>query len=616
MPSTSSSSNTTIVVFSSSAPSSSPVLWTVAGSSYSLLRIAAVLLVFSITGVALRRAYLHRLSMKRLSATRRLKQEQLAQQVAAVRAEDGRELTLLSEQERRILSLSACELVAAVQKAELSSHDVLLALIRQALRVHDRCNVITEACFASALSHSRELDAAQAAGQPLGPLHGLPVSVKDSVGVAGLDCTLGVCRYAGQPWPADCLLVRLLRSRGAQLYVKSNIPQTLISFECCNPLFGVSTHLQSAEHTPGGSSGGEVTLIAGGGSVLGIGTDIGGSLRIPAHFSGTYALKPTSRRVSMQGFRASVPGQEGIAAAAGPMAMRVDDLVLLMRELLVDEAWQADSELVPLPLDMKAVQATGKLRIGYYVDDGFVPPSPPCARAVTETVAALQAAGHTLVPFSPPRMTDCISLYYALMAADGARTMTDQLKGEQREGYVTALATAVNIPGWVKRIIAAVLRGVLKEPVAAQLLLAARPVTVNALWKLQAARKAYRQEFFSQYREQRLDALLSPCHVLPAVKHGEYKKVSFSCSFTMAYNLLDAPAGVCPVSRVRADERWTGEPRHLLEKEARRCYDPAQTAGMPVGVQVAAAPYADETVLRVMKEIERLKPWTRSAVEF
>ena len=121
-------------------------------------------------------------------------------------------------------------------------------------------------------------------GNGLGPLHGLPISLKDSAGVAGLDCTLGVARYAGQEWREDCLLVRLLRRRGAVLYCKTNVPQTPILFECSNPLFGVTRHLRSAAFTVGGSSGGEAALVAGGGSVLGIGTDMGGSLRIPAHY--------------------------------------------------------------------------------------------------------------------------------------------------------------------------------------------------------------------------------------------------------------------------------------------------------------------------------------------
>ena len=558
--------------------------------------------------------------MSRLQSVKRSKQEQRDEQIAAVRAEEPAELTLQSDSERRILALSAVQLVEKLRSSELSSRAVLLAFIRQTLRVHNRCNILSEPNFINALQHSATLDALQKQkSSTLGPLHGLPISLKDSVGVRGLDCTLGLTRYADQPWSDDCLIVRILRAKGAQLFVKTNIPQTLISFECCNPLFGVSTHLQSAQHTCGGSSGGEAALLAGGGSVLGIGTDIGGSVRIPAHFSGNYALKCTSKRLSTQGFRAAVPGQEAIPGVAGPMAMCVDDLVLLLRELLVEEAWRSDSELVPLPFDEAAVNKTGPLRVGWYIDDGFVPPSPACARAVSETVAALEAAGHTCVPFVPPRVTDCIALYYSLMSADGARTMTDQLAGEQWEGYVKSLVTAVRIPGVVKDIVAAVLRRFVHDPTAAQIFAAARVRSVNETWKLQAARKAYKAEFFAAFQQQQLDVIVCPAHVLPAVKHGQYQAVSFTCSFTMLYNVLDAPAGVCPVTTVRSTDTYTSQhppPTNLLDKAARKCYDPTESAGLPVGVQIAGAPYQDELVLRAMKEIEKCIPWQRPVVEF
>ena len=613
------SSTASIVLSSSSPPSYLSYLSSFASSSSPLLRLAALLVLFSLTGAAVRRLLLLRSIMSRLQAVKQRKEQQLARQVAAVRAADDRELTLLSDGERRILSLSAGELLEKLRGRQLTARSVLLALIRQTLRLQSKCNILSEPNFSSALQQAEQLDGPQQQS-PLPPLHGLPISLKDSVGVQGLDCTLGLTRFADQPWSEDSLIVRILRAKGAQLYVKSNVPQTLISFECCNPLFGVSSHLQSAQHTCGGSSGGEAVLLAGGGSVLGIGTDIGGSVRIPAHFSGCYALKCTSKRLSTKGFRATVPGQEAIPGVAGPMAMRVDDLVLLLKELLVEEAWQHDSDLVPLPLDMAAVNKTGSLRVGYYVDDGFIPPSPACARAVTETVAALEAAGHTVVPFTPPRMADCIALYYALMSADGAHTITDQLKGERWESYVRSLVTAVRIPDVVKDLIAYVLRAFAHDPIAAQIFAAARGRSVTDTWKLHAARKAYKADFFAAFRRQQLDVIVCPAHVLPAIKHGQYKDISFTCSFTMLYNVLDAPAGVCPVTTVQpALDAYTAQhppARSLLERAARKCYDPNESAGLPVGVQIAAAPYQDELVLRAMREIEKVRPWQRPVVEF
>ena len=601
------SSTTITSYFPSSSSSTNPLI--------TRFRLLTLLLFLSLYG--LRRYLQHRTTTRTLASVQRTKAQQRAQEEAAVHAEDPRDLLLVSPLERDILSHTATSLLAALRSGRFASRDVAVAFIRQTLRLQHRVNLLSEPCFAAAISRSRQLDAeyASSTAHSTGALHGLPISLKDSVGVAGLDCTLGVARYAGHPWSDDSLVVRLLRRQGALVYCKTNVPQTLISFECSNPLFGVTRHLLSPAHTAGGSSGGEAALIAGGGSVLGLGTDIGGSVRIPAHFSGTYALKPTSRRISLLGFRPSVPGQEAVPGVAGPMAMTVDDLVLLMQHLLVDDAWTADPDVIPLPLHLPTIHSTSPLRVGYYTDDGFVTPSPACVRAVEETVAALRAAGHTCVAFTPPRVVDAVSLFYALLSADGGRTMTEQLVGERREAYVTAMQSAINIPGPLKSLIAAVIRTVLRDPIAAQVFDAARPASVNAAWKLQAARKAYKGEFYQGWHEMGLDVVVCPAHVLPATRHGEYKKISFTACYTLLYNLLDAPAGVCPVTVVRETDVWGGVGKGLLEKAARQCYDPKGSAGFPVGVQVVGAPYRDEVVLRAMKEVERLVPWKRTALD-
>ena len=606
-------SNATLVVVTTTSSYLAPA------STLSTTRFRLYTLLFLLSLYGLRRYFLHRSMSSRLHSFQQLKQRQRDDQIAAVHSEDTRDLSLISPLERDILSHSATSLLAALRAGRFTARDVALAFIRQTLRLHQRVNLLSETAFQPALSHSRELDAAYKADPThVGPLHGLPISLKDSIGVAGLDCTLGVGNYVGQEWREDALLVRLLRAKGAQVYCKTNVPQTLLSFECSNPLFGVTSHLLSPAHTAGGSSGGEAALIAGGGSVLGLGTDIGGSVRIPAHFSGVYALKPTARRLSPQGFRPGVPGQEAVPGVVGPMGNSVDDLTLLCRELMVKEAWDGDRDLVPLPLDETVVAGKGKLRVGYYLEDGVVPPSPPCRRAVLETVEALRAAGHECVEWKPPRVVDAVALFYALLAADGGRTCVDQLVGERREGYVTAMLSAINMPGALKSLIAWALRRVMGDAVAADVFNAARPCDVNTLWKLQAKRKAYKTEFFQQWKAAGLDVVVCPAHALPATKHGEYKKVSFTACYTFLYNVLDAPAGVCPVTVVKEGDVWgveEGQRIGMLEKAARGVYDVKASAGFPIGVQVVAAPFQDELVLRVMKEVEQRLPWKRPSLD-
>ncbi len=450
----------------------------------------------------------------------------------------------------------------------------------------------------------------RASKQPLGRLHGLPITLKDSVNVAGLDTTLGLCRFAGQPATADALIVRLLRAQGALFHAKSNIPQTLLSFECVNPLHGRTTNPFNINLTPGGSSGGESAMLATGSSLVGIGTDIGGSVRIPAHFSGNTALKPTARRLSLLGFRPSVPGQEAIPAVAGPMAQRVEDLSLLLRELWTEEAWAQDHDLVPVPFDEAEVKNQGKLNVGYYLDDGFVAASPACARAVQESVDALRKAGHTVSEFKPPRVMDAIALYYALITSDRAATLARQLEGEVWEDYCSTLITGVRLPAQLKSLVASLLRNVLKEPKAAAIAGASRERTVAELWALQYERKKLRQDWFDSWKDakgQKFDVILTPVHVLPAVPHHTFKKISFTCSYTLLFNVLDLPAGVLPVTTVdAARDAYTTAPTSLLDKTARGCYKLSEQHGLPLGVQVVGLPFKDETVLRAMRVLEGL----------
>jgi Asp-tRNA(Asn)/Glu-tRNA(Gln) amidotransferase A subunit family amidase len=349
------------------------------------------------------------------------------------------------------------------------------------------------------------------------------------------------------------------------------------------------------------------------------GTDIGGSVRIPAHFSGNTALKPTARRLSLQGFRASVPGQEAIPAVAGPMAQRTEDLILLLRELWVQEAWDRDCDLVPVPFNEQECNNKGKLKVGYYIDDGFVSASPACQRAVLEAVEALRNDGHTVTEFNPPRVLDCIAMYYALITSDNATTLANQLNGEVWEDYAARLIQGVRLPSKMKQFVAYMLTRVWKEKKAAAITRASRERTVAELWALQSERKKLRQDWFDAWKSQgNFDVILTPVHVLPAVPHGSFKNISFTCSYTLLFNVLDLPAGVLPITTVdqQRDAYPAGsQPTSLLDKAARACYQLTEQHGLPLGVQVVGQPFKDETVLRAMSIIEGLVRFRQPKVQ-
>jgi hypothetical protein len=237
-------------------------------------------------------------------------------------------------------SWSAVDLAAAVQQGKLSAVGTLLSFARRAFRAHTDYNCITETMLAAAYAQTVEIDALPAARRRAMSLCGVPVSLKDTLFYEGVDATNGLAALVGQPATEHALIVRLMMQAGAVPFVKSNIPQTLMSFECVNPLHGRSVNPYNKQYTCGGSSGGEGVLLATQSSALGIGTDIGGSIRIPSHFCGIFGLKPTARRFSSYGFRKSpaAAGQQNILACGGPMGRSVDDLAAVARLWLQPEA--------------------------------------------------------------------------------------------------------------------------------------------------------------------------------------------------------------------------------------------------------------------------------------
>ena len=230
-----------------------------------------------------------------------------------------------------------------------------------------------------------------------------------------------------RPATEDATLVSIVRASGGIPFAKTNVPQTMLSFECANPLFGITRNPYDPERIPGGSSGGEAALLASDGSPLGFGSDVGGSLRIPCHFSGCYALKPTTQRFPGKGCRGTNHGFEAIKSSMGPMGRSVDDVALLTR-IVFDKV--KDLELGKFEevrsAGYETVELRKKLKFGYYLtgeflrdagvvnsdkaddvvfcgsSDGFCHSSPACSRAVLETAAALRNAGHDVVEIPSP----------------------------------------------------------------------------------------------------------------------------------------------------------------------------------------------------------------------
>lgn len=223
-----------------------------------------------------------------------------------------------------------------VQIGKWTPLQVLRSYGKRALEAHKATNCLTEIMIDTA-----EVQAQQA-NNKAGPLAGMPVSVKDTVAVQGYDACIGYSAWSGKPVQKDSALVRLLRDAGAIPFVKTNIPITLLSFESASDVFGRATNPYNKGYSPGGSSGGEAALLALGGSRIGIGTDVAGSVRVPAHYSGVYTIRASASRFLKTGNMTSMPGQEGVPAVNSPMAKTLEDLETFWKAIFSMKPWTYD----------------------------------------------------------------------------------------------------------------------------------------------------------------------------------------------------------------------------------------------------------------------------------
>lgn len=212
---------------------------------------------------------------------------------------------------------------------------MLNAYGKKALEAHRETNCLTEVMISAAEGWAKNC-------KITGPLAGMPVSLKDTVGVEGWDSCIGYSAWVNMPAKKDSALVRLLRDAGAVPFVKTSIPITLLSFESTSDVFGITTNPHNNAYSPGGSTGGEAALLAYGGSRIGIGTDVAGSVRCPAHYSGVYTIKASMHRFLKSGNPTSMPGQEGVPAVYSPMARTLEDLETFWKAIFSMKPWIYD----------------------------------------------------------------------------------------------------------------------------------------------------------------------------------------------------------------------------------------------------------------------------------
>ncbi|XP_066479884.1 vitamin D3 hydroxylase-associated protein-like [Tiliqua scincoides] len=501
-----------------------------------------------------------------------------------------------------ILSYTLSELCGKLQDGSLSPESVFYTYVEKSLNVHRDVNCLTDYLenSESQLQHVKKQ-------VKKGLLYGVPISIKDSIDCKGHDSTLGLVKRLNKPAAADAVVVQVLKQQGAVPFVKTNVSQTLLNFDCSNLIFGQTVHPLDHTKSPGGSSGGDAALVKSGGSILGIGTDVGGSIRIPAAFCGICGFKTTGNRLSKKGIIPSIRGQKSAIAGAGPMARDVDSLALCLRALLCEDMFQLDPTVPPIPFNEQVFTSSQSLRIGYYTSDTFLEPSPSMGRAVLETKQLLEKAGHTLVPFKPIRMEHFMfNIFSRGMFADGGATFLESFKGESEDPKIKEMVMLTRIPDCLKSVLSWIIGPI--SPRLSKGLKNIRNRSVKELWELHTEIEEYRQEFIAEWKKLDLDVLLCPT-LGPAFTIGFPGKVSVASCYTMLYNYLDFPAGVVPVTTVTKEDEedlksLKGYYGDMWDRNFAKAVE--KGVGLPVAVQCVALPWQDELCLRFMKEVEKL----------
>jgi fatty acid amide hydrolase len=500
--------------------------------------------------------------------------------------------------------LSASAIAARIRAGELSAQEAVEAHIQRIEAVNPQLNAVVVPLFEQARAEARAADAARARGESLGPLHGVPITIKDQFMVAGTPTTWGLPSQAGHRAEADGPLVGRLRQAGAIVLGKTNVPQLLYYAEADNPVYGRTNNPWNLQRAPGGSSGGEGAIIAAGGSTLGLGGDIGGSLRVPAHFCGLCTLKPTSGRLTNldSPTHLSETGQEAIRDQEGPLARTVADVALAMRVVAAPGQERFDPTVPPVLWRESEDGAVEGLRVAVYDDDGFFPAAPAVRRATREAAAALQARGAVIEEWTPPDACEGMRLFIGLLGADRGTWARRLLGRDRRTRQISGLLQIAGMPSGVRgaAITASRLAG---QRRLADTFRSLRPLSVDEYWQMIAGRTRYRARFLAALDAGRYDAVVCPPHALPALTHGASYYLSFAASYSMLYNLLGMPAGVVPATRVRPGEE-SDRPRNgdIVDRTARVVE--RGSAGLPVGVQVVARWWREDVALAVMAALE------------
>ncbi|RFU28927.1 hypothetical protein B7463_g7421, partial [Scytalidium lignicola] len=480
-------------------------------------------------------------------------------------------------------------LITALATGKLSATDVTTAFLRRAVVAQRVTNCITELLPEQALARARYLDDYLFEHKkPIGPLHGLPISVKEMIGMKDLGLNAGYVAWWGRTASEDAHVLRILWDAGAVFHARTTQPQSMMHLETDSNLYGVTVNPYSREVSAGGSSGGEGALIGMRGSCLGIGSDIGGSIRSPAANCGIFGFKLTAFRIPTDGWSSTMVGADPIPGVIGPMSTSLEGVKIFIQTILDSKPWLSEPALIPMPWSFTPLSSNQRLKIGVMWHDNVVTPHPPITRALNEVVSKLKGIPNVEVVDWNAYLHDeawaiISSLYFTDGGAEDAKTIAES--GEPWRPLTK----------WIIK----------ENPCVKKL-------TPQKLYYWQEEREAYRKEYAKVWNdtatgpngEGMVDAILCPVGpgVAPAHNTAKY------WGYTSQWNLLDCPAIVFPVSKLDPGIDTLPNEFHPLtdlDVENWKLYDVHKFSALPVSLQLVGRRFEDEKLLAILEYITK-----------
>jgi amidase len=455
----------------------------------------------------------------------------------------------MSVVETELVLLPAVRQLELLRAGKLSIIELAEAHILQIERLEPQLNAFADFDAENVRAQAKQLVAFDG---ECGPLHGLPVTVKSSIATAGYRCEIGSLLLKGDVPHEDAVVVTRLRAAGALILGTTNCPEFLMAYETANLLHGRTNNPWDLERSPGGSSGGESAAIAAGLSAAGLGSDSGGSVRVPAHFTGICSLKPTPGRIPGRGHLPPCVGPFSILGAIGPMARTMADVQLMFRTLAGQDP--ADPTSPPIALQNPNTQDLRAHTVGLFANDGLVPVTPETRAAVDAAANALRDAGFRVEPFRPRTLEPLRKLWWKFFVQCGAMFYEPEIRGKRDR-----------------------LSPIFNEFLA--IAESAGPLSSTELLNAWAELDLLRAKTLDEIKN--YPVLLCPVASVPAFRHGERswtvdgQTVEYldAWRFTQWFNALACPAAVVPVG--------------------------SSPEGLPIGVQIAARPFEDEIAIGI-----------------